>query len=396
MKHTHNTIVGLALVTATLSSVLGFTACSAPANATPVCIGIAVGNRAQSAPVTRIEVQDIIPTDLPVGSKITVVEVSGAPMGESVDKGIFTVADMGDSTDQADEQAAVRGQVLTAIADASATQPEADTLGAIEGAAANLGASVGCTIYVYDSGISTAGLLQFQAGPLLSSDAATVAGMIPQATTLKNMSVNFMTLGAVAGDQPAPDATTTARLAAIWQAVIQRRGGTMTQSSPSSLGSTALKDGLPDVTVVDIPSWTPDWTHLEPVCTGTSTTWTLPGDALFAPDSSTLTDYAKGLFDGAATELLNNPDAQAVIVAHSASISDTPHVTQTSIDRANAVVNYLESKGVPASRLQPSGVGDTQPSCEDWDPTTGTQIEPCAQQERRVDLIIPNENLCNS
>ncbi len=162
--------------------VIGFipvlVACGSEPEADPVCMGIVIGNRSNSEGVIGPMVAPLMPDPLPVGSVVVATEVSGSPAGDPVFTG--TVTELENSYDQKDLQMNIRNGAIAAISSSAASSPQADTLGAIESTADKLKTSglMGCEIHVYDSGLSTAGLIEFQQD-LLARDPQTVIGQIP-------------------------------------------------------------------------------------------------------------------------------------------------------------------------------------------------------------------------
>ncbi|MFA7288050.1 MAG: OmpA family protein [Melioribacteraceae bacterium] len=59
--------------------------------------------------------------------------------------------------------------------------------------------------------------------------------------------------------------------------------------------------------------------------------------------------------------LLNNPDLKVEIQGHTDSIGSETYNQKLSEKRANAVKNYLEARGISASRLSVKGYGETNP-----------------------------------
>jgi outer membrane protein OmpA-like peptidoglycan-associated protein len=340
-------------------------------------------------------VAPLLPDPLPVGSVIVVTGVSGSANGDPLLTGV--VEEIDNSYDQKDAQLNTRNSVIEAVSTAQATKPEADVLGAIESTAAKLrAAGLSCAIHVYDSGLQSIGLLEFQQN-LLALDLRTVIDLIPTAQTLRNTKVVFETLGAVQDPQPALDATSLEKLSAIWQGVIAARGGVMGQ--PDSVTAHRPAEpipGLPPVTVVPVPKRTIDFGDLKPSCTLTSTSWAMPANALFDGDEHVLKDDAKTLLDQAIQVLRQHPEAGVEIIGHTASVGTAPSGLELSQDRADAVADYLSGEGVDRSKITARGVGDTEPSCQDWDPTTSTQIEACAATERNVTLVATGVVLCDA
>ena len=101
----------------------------------------------------------------------------------------------------------------------------------------------------------------------------------------------------------------------------------------------------------------------------------------FAFDKATLTPEAKKILDGAA-ELLDKHERVLVEVAgHTDSIGTEAYNMGLSERRANAVKDYLVSKGVKASRLTAKGYGETQP-------VASNDTEAGRAENRRVELIV--------
>lgn len=362
----------------------------------PTCLGLVIGVRSGSAGVSKPIVAAAIPDPLPVGSALVITGVSGSATGDLV---YSAVVEKGDSSyDTADNQQNTRANALTAVEQMAAASPQADVLGAIEATATRLRATgMVCTIHVYDSGLSTAGLVEFQQGDegLLALNPSDVIDRVPAETTLSEVTVVFETLGATSGDQPAPDSASLSKLAVIWKGIVERRGGLVAEPNTLVNSPPDQKSGLPVVDIVPIPQQTIDFSDLIPTCTPTSTTWSLPEDMLFEPDLWALKDSASIALDPVLQILLEYPDATVSAVGHSASVGATPEWTQVSANRAASVQEYLISRGVDERRVDSSGVGDTQPVCEDWDVTTGSQIDTCAISERRVELVVTGIVLCD-
>ena len=57
----------------------------------------------------------------------------------------------------------------------------------------------------------------------------------------------------------------------------------------------------------------------------------------------------------------NNPSYKLNIVGHTDNVGNPKWNKKLSLSRANSVKNYLKRKGVAASRMETSGLGDTMP-----------------------------------
>src|SRR3972149_6958530 len=84
-------------------------------------------------------------------------------------------------------------------------------------------------------------------------------------------------------------------------------------------------------------------------------------DVHFAFDSAQLTSEAKSRLDAAVAAINANPSDTVSIEGHTDSMGSDAYNSQLSQRRARAVVDYLVSKGVSASRLKAVGKGENHP-----------------------------------
>jgi outer membrane protein OmpA-like peptidoglycan-associated protein len=84
-------------------------------------------------------------------------------------------------------------------------------------------------------------------------------------------------------------------------------------------------------------------------------------DVYFDFDRSTLRPEALRLLDDAVTRLQANPGKNIVIEGHTCSIGTAEYNLALGERRANSVRQYLESRGVPASRLETRSYGEERP-----------------------------------
>lgn len=102
---------------------------------------------------------------------------------------------------------------------------------------------------------------------------------------------------------------------------------------------------------------------------------------LFAVDQSTLSPDAIRVLDGQAQWLQTNADYLAVIEGHADEQGTREYNVALGARRANAVREYLVSRGVPAARLQTISYGKERPIelCSE---------EACYAQNRRAVTVI--------
>ncbi|PRY76949.1 peptidoglycan-associated lipoprotein [Yoonia maritima] len=82
---------------------------------------------------------------------------------------------------------------------------------------------------------------------------------------------------------------------------------------------------------------------------------------LFAVDTSTLTPEGQRILDGQVQWLLTNADYRAVVEGHADEQGTREYNLALGARRANAVREYLVSRGVPSSRLEVISYGKLRP-----------------------------------
>ncbi len=108
---------------------------------------------------------------------------------------------------------------------------------------------------------------------------------------------------------------------------------------------------------------------------------TIGDRVLFAVDTSTITPEGRTILDGQAQWLLTNADYRAVVEGHADEQGTREYNLALGQRRANAVREYLVSRGVPASRLQVTSYGKERPIqvCSN---------ESCYAQNRRAVTVL--------
>ncbi|MDO6590089.1 peptidoglycan-associated lipoprotein Pal [Loktanella sp. D2R18] len=102
---------------------------------------------------------------------------------------------------------------------------------------------------------------------------------------------------------------------------------------------------------------------------------------LFAVDTSTLTPEGQRILDGQAQWLLTNADYRAVVEGHADEQGTREYNIALGARRANAVREYLVSRGVPTTRLEVISYGKLRPIevCSN---------EACYSQNRRAVTVL--------
>ncbi len=127
--------------------------------------------------------------------------------------------------------------------------------------------------------------------------------------------------------------------------------------------------------------------QVESINDGQAIKVTFESGILFATNSSTLNSASQNALTSFATSLKNNPDTDVQIYGHTDNTGSDAINNPLSEKRAQAVYNFLSTKGVNGSRMVSQGFGSTQPVADN-STTAGRS------QNRRVEIyILPNEKM---
>jgi len=121
-------------------------------------------------------------------------------------------------------------------------------------------------------------------------------------------------------------------------------------------------DGVPDS--IDVCANTASGTAVDvkgcPAIFAGATSVVLKG-VTFASGASTLLPASRSALDEVVNTLLDNPSVKVEIGGHTDRTGSEPVNARISLARANAVLAYLVSKGVPADRMVAKGYGSSKP-----------------------------------
>jgi OmpA-OmpF porin, OOP family len=118
---------------------------------------------------------------------------------------------------------------------------------------------------------------------------------------------------------------------------------------------------------------------------------TLSTDVLFGFNKAELTPAGEQKLDQLAQDAKGADVEKVVLTGHADRIGGEDYNQQLSEERAQAVADYLESKGVNSSRLQVEGKGKSEPITGDQCKNMGAEnnknakLIACLQPDRRVD-----------
>lgn len=126
---------------------------------------------------------------------------------------------------------------------------------------------------------------------------------------------------------------------------------------------------------------------VETVNNGEAIRVTFDSGILFGFDSSTLSTNARNALTRFAQNIHANPDTDIKIIGHTDSKGRHEYNMALSERRAQSVVNYLRSQGIPGARMISLGMGPDQPVADN-------STEAGRAQNRRVEVfILPNAKM---
>ncbi len=108
---------------------------------------------------------------------------------------------------------------------------------------------------------------------------------------------------------------------------------------------------------------------------------TFDSGLLFAYDSDVVQPAAQANLTELARSLKKYPESSLLIVGHTDHMGDDMYNQRLSERRANAAAAYLEAQGIPRSRIQTSGKGESEP-------VASNDSDAGRQQNRRVEVAI--------
>lgn len=101
----------------------------------------------------------------------------------------------------------------------------------------------------------------------------------------------------------------------------------------------------------------------------------------FAFDSAALDSASRSALDAAVAVIADNREVALDVVGHTDSSGPTAYNQKLSEKRAQAAVDYLVAKGVPAGQLRAVGAGE-------GDPVASNDTEAGRERNRRVELVV--------
>ena len=278
-------------------------------------------------------------------------------------------------------------KLLSNLTQVKAQSPELDTLESLWQAVSSLSMAPADSqkmIYIFDSGLSTTGALNFH-NNLLTAEPDTVADLLAEQDGIPNLSgiaVKWVQMGDVALPQPPLSYAQTQRLSEIWTAIVEKGGGTMEISDAPPSQEINDPSQYPEISVVDLP---------------------LETALAFDPDEVTVFDEQRVQFIGDSAQYVDPESAAAALqpvaeymIAHpefkgllvgTTATGRKDFCRKLSESRAEAVRDTLVSMGVPNRQLITRGLGFDDPWHVPDHDKKGKQVERLASKNRKVVLL---------
>lgn len=377
-------------------TVLPTAACSvANAEVTPKAVAIVIGNHANSKGLNfgNAAVRELVSEAIMSEGYVSVISVDGDP---EIISGIdFTMPDIyknGNHAKLKDDAMKSTNALLNDLLLVAADDPEVDTLKALQLAVrsfSDLPEGTEKTILVLDTGLSTAGVLDFN-NNLLSADPGLIADELDRMKSIPDFS-GINVLWRQIGDteypqKPLSDAQKD-QLKQIWKQIIEKTGGYCDiKDAPYTDQS---NDSLPPVTTVELPDEIPvafDSESLMYDADFFKHPQILSEEQVkFVADSDQYLDAQSALevITPIADFLKQNSDVNLLLIGTTAGDIDNDFTRDLSLRRANAVKTSLIDLGISPERITTRGLGSHDPWHVFGAGTTGT----LAAQNRKVVIL---------
>lgn len=287
--------------------------------------------------------------------------------------------------------------IIQEIATLKADSPEVNTLSAIIKEANNLhdsGASTK-TLIVYDTGLSTTGLLDFTADNLINSSPSFIADQLEAHHSLPDLTgidIFWSGCGQTRGEQVLDDENRF-KLKAIWSEILSRCNPKSVYFNDAELTSETDND-LPEVSLVNTISSKIEVERIDETVPVISIEEDEVG---FNPDTADFANPSKAntTLKSLATKLCNT-DETIYVIGSTASYGSSESSKTLSEQRASTVVQALINNGVDKEILIPVGIGYTKCSLRVNDiDSNNNLVEDQAIHNRAVFLVPANNPICS-
>lgn len=284
-------------------------------------------------------------------------------------------------------------QIMSDLSNLAGKTPEADLLSAIQLSADMLystDSTTEKTMVIYDSGLSTTGILNFAEQNLIETPAESIVAQlkeIHEIPDLTDVHVLWLGCGEVCGEQQKLSEDYKNKLETIWKEILIEGGASNVVFQPSESSGEEPDKELPDcstVPVIEKPIVISGKTMPE------ITKWDGESSVRFKGDLAEFVDVAAAKKDlrPAAEYLAANPTESVYIFGMTATITGGGSRIELAEARANACKDVMKEYGVNDKQMTVVGLGqiDNPLRVDDVD-GNGHQIEELAQKNRAVVMI---------
>lgn len=296
-------------------------------------------------------------------------------------------------------------QMIEQMSAITSTTPEADTLTSIRLSADTLHSTSGeseKTMIIFDSGLSTAGLLNFAQQNIIETSPEFLVEQLEARHAIPDLSdihVVWVGLGKVCGEQPELTADYQYRLEEIWKAILCKGNAASVTFDRSPVSNEAYAGNLPQCSIVPVVA---DALDIETLVTEAEMPdvikWDEASPVTFQGDKAEFVDYqaaAKELTP-VAEYLTANPQQKVYIFGMTATVTGGNSGTELATKRAQTVRNVLTEKGVSEAQITCVGLGQiSNPLRVDDVDANGHQIQELAQKNRAVFVIREESDMVN-
>ncbi len=256
-------------------------------------------------------------------------------------------------------------------------EPEVDTLGAFFEAQSIFAndSREKRKIMIYDTGLSTAGELNFCVGDYLSKDAGDIVEQLDANAcipNLKGIEVEWYGIGEVASPQEELPKHEVDVLKGIWKAVLEKAGAKVEFKDSIHGDDYDIPRYGQKVTVVELDS-------------------TVQKEIYFKGDSAKFVNESEAniAIDEIISVINENPQSQWCIIGCTATVRNDANYGYQKLaqDRATVVGKLLIDHGVPANRLVFCALGINNPWHVNNLDSNGKQIDELAEKNRKVVIV---------
>ena len=308
----------------------------------------------------------------------------------------YTIKEPDANVDSAKKKQIATGntdQIMSDLSNLAGKSPEADLLSAIQLSADMLrstGSTTEKTMLIYDSGLSTTGMLDFATQNLIDVPVESIVAQlkeIHEIPDLTDVHVLWLGCGEVCGEQQKLSEDYKYKLKTIWEEVLIEGGASDVDFQYSESSGEEPDTELPDCSTVSVIEEPMD---IDKDGMPEITRWDGESSVRFKGDLAEFVDVAAAKEDlrPAAEYLAVNPTESVYIFGMTATITGGGSGIELAEARANACKDVLKEYGVNDKQITVVGLGqiDNPLRVDDVD-ENGNQIEELAQKNRAVVMI---------